>query len=82
MQIHHCIGSSKTTTTYHHLRPFLVECARCVVQTRQPMTDAEAACIACATKQHVLMLIDEDEVVFQEPDFGNDVEEIGELYLE
>jgi hypothetical protein len=46
------------------------------------MTDAEAACIACATKQHVLMLIDEDEVVFQEPDFGNDVEEIGELYLE
>jgi hypothetical protein len=79
MQIHHCIRTSKITTPYHHLRMFLLECARSITQTQQPMEDAEAARIAYATEQHILLLIDDDEVVFQEPDFGNDDEDIREL---
>jgi hypothetical protein len=79
MQIHHCIRTSKITTPYHHLRMFLLECARSITQTQQPMEDAEAARIAYATEQHVLLLTDDDEVVFQEPDFGNDDEDIREL---
>jgi hypothetical protein len=70
MQIHHCIRTSKVTIIYHHLRMFLVECARSTAQTPQPMGDVVAARIAYAAEQHVLLRLDDDEVVFQEPDYA------------
>jgi predicted nucleic acid-binding protein len=82
MQIHHCIRTSKVTIIYHHLRMFLVECARSVAQTQQPMGDAEAARIAYAAEQHILLLIDDDEVLFQEPDSRNIIMDTRELNLE
>jgi hypothetical protein len=80
MQIHHCIRASKITIPYHHLREFLVECARSLAQPQQPMGDSEAACIAYAAKQYVLLQSDDGEVLFREPDLHNvtmDTREIG-----
>jgi hypothetical protein len=80
MQIHHCTRASKITIPYHHLREFLVECARSLAQIQQPMGDSEAAHIAYAVEQYVLLPLDDGEVLFQEPDLCNvtmDTREIG-----
>jgi hypothetical protein len=53
-----------------------------VARTQQPMGDAEAARIAYAAEQHILLLIDDDEVLFQEPDSRNIIMDTRELNLE